>query len=134
MGPHHPSTHGVLRFILRTDGEILKTAIPDVGFLHRSIEKIAETLPYPQFFPYTDRVDYLAAMNANHAYAVAVEKLLGIEFDEGLENNTLSGLFMEKLNHVPEENEELKINNYRFIVRKINQNRIEEVEIRKEKN
>jgi NADH-quinone oxidoreductase subunit D len=79
MGPHHPSTHGVLKFVLRTDGEILKTAIPDVGFLHRSIEKIAEGLPYPQFFPYTDRVDYLAAMNANHAYAVAVEKLLGIE-------------------------------------------------------
>ncbi len=79
MGPHHPSTHGVLRFILKTDGEILRTAIPDVGFLHRSIEKIAEQLPYNQFFPYTDRVDYLAAMNANHAWAVAAEKLLGIE-------------------------------------------------------
>ena len=85
MGPHHPSTHGVLRFILKTDGEILKTAIPDVGFLHRSIEKIAEGLNYSQFFPYTDRVDYLAAMNANHAYAVAVEKLLGIEVPERAE-------------------------------------------------
>ena len=85
MGPHHPSTHGVLRFVLKTDGEILKTAIPDVGFLHRSIEKIAEGLPYPQFFPYTDRVDYLAAMNANHSYAVAVEKLLGIEVPERAE-------------------------------------------------
>ncbi len=85
MGPHHPSTHGVLRFVLKTDGEILRTAIPDVGFLHRSIEKIAEGLTYPKFFPYTDRVDYLAAMNANHAWAVAVEKLLGIEVPERAE-------------------------------------------------
>lgn len=79
MGPQHPSTHGVLRFILKTDGEIVKACEPDVGFLHRSIEKIGEKVEYPGFMPYTDRVDYLAAMNANHAYALAVERLAGIE-------------------------------------------------------
>ncbi|MCW5828885.1 MAG: NADH-quinone oxidoreductase subunit D [Deltaproteobacteria bacterium] len=79
MGPQHPSTHGVLRFILKTDGEIVTACEPDVGFLHRSIEKICEKCDYPGFMPYTDRVDYLAAMNANHAYALAVERLAGIE-------------------------------------------------------
>ncbi|MCA9771106.1 MAG: NADH-quinone oxidoreductase subunit D [Myxococcales bacterium] len=79
MGPHHPSTHGVLRFILETDGEMVLACKPDIGFLHRSIEKIAEKMPYHQFMPYTDRVDYVAAMNANHAYALAVERLAEIE-------------------------------------------------------
>jgi len=78
MGPHHPSTHGVIRFILRTDGEIISECKPDVGYLHRSIEKIAELCTYNGFMPYTDRVDYVAAMNANFAYALAVEKLAGI--------------------------------------------------------
>jgi NADH-quinone oxidoreductase subunit D len=78
MGPHHPSTHGVIRFILRTDGEIISQCKPDVGYLHRSIEKIGELCTYNGFMPYTDRVDYVAAMNANFAYALAVEKLAGI--------------------------------------------------------
>lgn len=79
MGPHHPSTHGVLRFILRTDGEVIYGCRPDVGFLHRGLEKIAEKVSYPQFMPYTDRLDYLAAMNCNLGYALAVERLAGIE-------------------------------------------------------
>lgn len=79
MGPHHPSTHGVLRFIIKSDGEIIRRAIPDVGYLHRSIEKIAERNTYPGYMPYTDRVDYVAAMFANEAWASACEKLMGLE-------------------------------------------------------
>jgi NADH-quinone oxidoreductase subunit D len=79
MGPHHPSTHGVLRFIIQSDGEIIRRATPDVGYLHRSIEKIGERCTYPGYMPYTDRVDYVAAMFANEAWATACEKLMGIE-------------------------------------------------------
>jgi NADH-quinone oxidoreductase subunit D len=79
MGPHHPSTHGVLRFIIQSDGEIIRKAIPDVGYLHRSIEKIGERCTYPGYMPYTDRVDYVAAMFANESWASACEKLMGIE-------------------------------------------------------
>ncbi len=79
MGPQHPSTHGVMRFVVHTDGEVMRVAKPDVGYLHRSIEKIAEKLKYPQFMPFTDRIDYLAAMNCNMGYAMTVEKLAGIE-------------------------------------------------------
>lgn len=79
MGPQHPSTHGVIRFILKTDGEIIHECEPDVGYLHRGIEKIAETVTWQGFVPYTDRVDYVCAMNANLAYCMAVEKLMGIE-------------------------------------------------------
>ncbi len=79
MGPQHPSTHGVIRFVVKTDGEIMSAAVPDVGYLHRSIEKISEKATYNGFMPWTDRVDYLAAMNCNVAYAMAVEKLAGIE-------------------------------------------------------
>jgi len=61
MGPSHPSTHGVLRIILELDGEIITKATPDVGYLHRGDEKIAENMTYTQFIPYTDRLDYLAA-------------------------------------------------------------------------
>lgn len=75
MGPQHPSTHGVIRFIIKTDGEIMHEAIPDVGYLHRSIEHIAEKCTYEGFMPYTDRVDYVCAMTANHSWAMAVEKL-----------------------------------------------------------
>ncbi len=82
MGPHHPSTHGVLRFILEMDGEIILSVKPDVGYLHRSIEKIGERVTYPAFMPYTDRVDYVAAANCNVGYALAVEKLMGIETPE----------------------------------------------------
>jgi NADH-quinone oxidoreductase subunit D len=79
MGPQHPSTHGVLRFVVRADGEVMKEAIPDIGYLHRSIEKIAEKVGWHGFIPYTDRVDYVAAMFCNHGWAAAAEKLGGIE-------------------------------------------------------
>jgi len=79
MGPQHPSTHGVLRFILTTDGEVIHSVNPDVGFLHRGMEKIAELVNYHQFMPYTDRIDYLASMNCNIGYAMTVEALAGIE-------------------------------------------------------
>jgi NADH-quinone oxidoreductase subunit D len=78
MGPQHPATHGVLNFLLVTDGEVIRKAVPNVGYLHRGIEKLAEMTPYPGFIPYTDRVDYLAAMFANQGYCMAVEKILGI--------------------------------------------------------
>jgi NADH-quinone oxidoreductase subunit D len=79
MGPSHPATHGVLRIILELDGEIITKAIPDVGYLHRGDEKIAENMTYTQFIPYTDRLDYLAPLANNVAYALAVEKLIGID-------------------------------------------------------
>jgi NADH-quinone oxidoreductase subunit D len=79
MGPSHPSTHGVLRIILELDGEIITKATPDVGYLHRGDEKIAENMQYNQFVPYTDRLDYLAPLANNVAYALAVEKLMGWE-------------------------------------------------------
>jgi len=78
MGPHHPSTHGVLRFIIKSDGEIIRKAIPDVGYLHRSIEKIGERCTYQGYMPYTDRVDYVAAMFANECWASACEKLMDV--------------------------------------------------------
>lgn len=77
MGPSHPATHGVLRLVLELDGEIITKADPDVGFLHRGDEKIAENMHYNQFVPYTDRLDYLAPLANNVAYALAVEKLMG---------------------------------------------------------
>src|SRR5213594_4170819 len=79
MGPSHPSTHGVLRIVLELDGEIITKAIPDIGYLHRGDEKIAENMTYTQFIPYTDRLDYLAPLANNVAYALAVEKLMGID-------------------------------------------------------
>jgi NADH-quinone oxidoreductase subunit D len=77
MGPSHPATHGVLRLVLEMDGEIITKATPDVGYLHRGDEKIAENMHYNQFVPYTDRLDYLAPLANNVAYAMAVEKLMG---------------------------------------------------------
>ena len=82
MGPQHPSTHGVLRLILKMKGEFIKDLTPDVGFLHRAIEKIAENRTYAQFMPFTDRIDYCASMPCNFAWAVAVEKLAQIEIPE----------------------------------------------------
>jgi NADH-quinone oxidoreductase subunit D len=79
MGPSHPATHGVLRIILELDGEIITKAAPDIGFLHRGDEKIAENMTYTQFIPYTDRLDYLAPLANNVAYALAVEKLMGLD-------------------------------------------------------
>jgi len=79
MGPSHPSTHGVLRIIIEMDGETITRAVPDIGYLHRGDEKIAENMTYTQFIPYTDRLDYLAPLANNVAYALAVEKLMGID-------------------------------------------------------
>ena len=79
MGPSHPSTHGVLRIVLELDGEIITKADADIGYLHRGDEKIAENMQYNQFVPYTDRLDYLAPLANNVAYALTVEKLMGWE-------------------------------------------------------
>ena len=79
MGPQHPSTHGVLRFVVKADGEVMRTAIPDIGYLHRSIEKISEKVGYHGFMPYTDRVDYVSAMQCNQGWGMACERLAGIE-------------------------------------------------------
>jgi NADH-quinone oxidoreductase subunit D len=79
MGPQHPSTHGVLRLVLRTDGEIVSEVTPHIGYLHRCAEKIGENLTPRQWIPYTDRMDYLAAMNMNLGWALAVEKLMKYE-------------------------------------------------------
>jgi len=79
MGPSHPSTHGVLRLQMELDGEVLTKGDPVVGYLHRGDEKIAENMTYNQFVPYTDRLDYLAPLANNMAYAIAVEKLAGLE-------------------------------------------------------
>src|SRR3990172_9034362 len=85
MGPQPPSTHGVLRVILTTDGEVVTRAVPDVGYLHRGLEKIGERVTYAQYMPFTDRLDYLAAMNCNCAWAWTVEKLAKIEVPERAE-------------------------------------------------
>ncbi len=82
MGPQHPATHGVLRVTVKTDGEVVLDCEPMIGNLHRCKEKIAENLQYGQFMPYTDRLDYLAAINNEEVYARAVEKLCGIEIPE----------------------------------------------------
>jgi len=79
LGPQHPSTHGVLRLEVLTDGEVVVDVVPHLGYLHRCFEKHAENLPYNQIIPFVDRMDYVAAMNSEHVYAMAVEKLLGIE-------------------------------------------------------
>jgi NADH-quinone oxidoreductase subunit D len=78
LGPQHPSTHGVLRLEVLSDGEIIKEVVPHIGYLHRCFEKHAESLPYNQVIPFVDRMDYVAAMNSEHAYAMGVERMLGI--------------------------------------------------------
>ena len=78
MGPQHPSTHGVLRVVLELDGERIVKATPDLGYLHRGVEKLAEGLTYMQIIPHTDRLDYVCAMANNYAYVRSVEKLLDI--------------------------------------------------------
>jgi NADH-quinone oxidoreductase subunit D len=79
MGPQHPSTHGVLRLVLRTDGEVVSEVTPHIGYLHRSAEKIGENLTPRQWIPYTDRMDYLAAMNMNLGWSLVIEKLMKYE-------------------------------------------------------
>ncbi len=79
MGPQHPSTHGVLRLLVRTDGELVSEVIPVIGYLHRCGEKIGESVRYEQFIPYTDRLDYLSSMSDNLGFCLAVERLMGLE-------------------------------------------------------
>jgi len=79
FGPVHPSAHGVLRLILELDGEVVERVDPHVGLLHRGTEKLIESKTYLQAVPYFDRLDYVAPMNQEHAFALAVEKLLGLE-------------------------------------------------------
>ena len=85
MGPQHPSTHGVLRVVLELDGERIVKATPDLGYLHRGVEKLCEGLHYMQVIPHTDRLDYVCAMTNNYAYVRAVEKLLCMKVPERAE-------------------------------------------------
>jgi NADH-quinone oxidoreductase subunit D len=78
IGPQHPATHGILRLEVITDGELVVDVVPHLGYLHRCFEKHAESLPYNQIIPYVDRMDYLSAMNSEHAFAMGVERMLGI--------------------------------------------------------
>lgn len=86
IGPQHPSTHGVLRLKVRTDGEIITGITPVIGYLHRCFEKHCENVTYEQVIPYTDRCDYIAAMNNNFGYAVAVEQLMDIKVPDKVEH------------------------------------------------
>ena len=79
VGPQHRSTRGVLRVVLRTEGEMVLEAVPHIGYLHRCAEKIVENVAYYQYIPYTDRMDYLAGMNENWAFCRAAEQLAGLE-------------------------------------------------------
>jgi NADH-quinone oxidoreductase subunit D len=81
IGPQHPSTHGVLRLEVITDGELIVEVVPHLGYLHRCFEMHAQSMPYNQVIPYVDRMDYVAAMNNEHAYVMGVERMLGIEGD-----------------------------------------------------
>jgi NADH-quinone oxidoreductase subunit D len=79
FGPQHPAAHGVLRLVLELDGEVIQRADPHIGLLHRATEKLAETRTYLQTVPYMDRLDYVSMMSNEHAYCMAIEKLMGIE-------------------------------------------------------
>ena len=85
MGPQHPATHGVLRVVLRLDGEVIKDLVPHVGYIHRGLEKLFERRRYEQIIPFTDRTDYLSAICNNWAYVRAVEQLLGVQVPEKVE-------------------------------------------------
>ncbi len=85
MGPQHPSMHGVFRMVVHLEGEVVTKIDPKIGYLHRGIEKLAESRTYPQFIPYTDRLDYLSSPHNNLAYVLAVEKLMGVEIPERAE-------------------------------------------------
>jgi NADH-quinone oxidoreductase subunit D len=79
MGPQHPATHGVLRLLIKLDGETVLASVPEIGYLHRGYEKLAENCSFHEFISHTDRLDYLSPLSNNVAYVLAVEKLLGIE-------------------------------------------------------
>ena len=81
MGPQHPATHGVLRLLLRLDGERIIGCVPELGYLHRGYEKMAENMSYYEYIPHTDRLDYISPMANNVAWVLAVEKIAGIEVE-----------------------------------------------------
>ena len=97
MGPQHPSTHGVLRLVLRTDGEVISEVTPHLGYLHRCAEKVGENVTPIQFIPYTDRMDYLAGMNMNLGYSLAIEKLCAMKIPE---KGTVIRVLISELNRV----------------------------------
>ena len=82
LGPQHPAAHGVLRLVLELDGEVVQRADPHIGLLHRATEKLAESKTYIQSLPYMDRLDYVSMMSNEHAYCLAIEKMMGIEVPE----------------------------------------------------
>ena len=92
VGPSHPTTHGVLRLKMELDGDVGKKCEPVLGYLHRGDEKIAESMTYNQFIPYTDRLDYIAPLSNNVAYAMAVEKL-----GEGIRNFAKDQAILDQL-------------------------------------
>jgi len=101
FGPQHPAAHGVLRLVLELDGEVVERVDPHIGLLHRGTEKLIEARPYQQTIPYMDRLDYVAPMNQEHAYVLAIEKLLGIEAPyRGLLIRTLYDEIGRILNHL----------------------------------
>src|ERR1044071_8148468 len=79
FGPQHPAAHGVLRLVLELDGEVVERVDPHIDLVHRGTEKLREARPYQQTIPYMDRLDYVAPMNQEHAYVLAIEKLIGVE-------------------------------------------------------
>jgi NADH-quinone oxidoreductase subunit D len=97
MGPQHPSTHGVCRLLLKMDGEVIVDVVPHMGYLHRSMEKIAENRTYLQYMPFTDRIDYVSAMFCNHVFCLAVEKLAQIQVPERAE---YIRVIMDELNRI----------------------------------
>ena len=101
FGPQHPAAHGVLRLVLELDGEVVERVDPHIGLLHRGTEKLIEARPYQQTIPYMDRLDYVAPMNQEHAYVLAIEKLMGVEVPyRGLLIRTLYDEIGRILNHL----------------------------------
>ncbi|HEY8571223.1 NADH-quinone oxidoreductase subunit D [Phenylobacterium sp.] len=101
FGPQHPAAHGVLRLVLELDGEVVERVDPHIGLLHRGTEKLIEARPYAQTIPYMDRLDYVAPMNQEHAYCLAIEKLIGVEVPyRGLLIRTLYDEIGRILNHL----------------------------------
>ncbi len=101
MGPQHPSTHGVINLRLKLEGEVITAIDPHVGYLHRGIEKLSEMTPFSSFIPFTDRVDYLAAMFCNQAWCMAVEKLMSLEVPKRAEyQRVIACEFNRLINHL----------------------------------
>ena len=98
FGPQHPAAHGVLRLILELDGEVVEKADPHIGLLHRGTEKLIENKTYMQAVPYFDRLDYVAPMNQEHAFALAIEKILNI--DEAIKNYNITRKFNPEITEV----------------------------------